>query len=575
MKKTLNNNVLISKNINTKSQRLLVQRLSEMLDNKTIDTYKNRLNNIHGSLREVVTVCKKVQSGIILESHIESVKTECQIKLGKETVLKNNNKQLYDIVNGRIKAKKGTLLNFINELEVIQKELENNYLNWILKDLKENLDKEDLDEINKLSENLITELILRGWSKYSLHRIVERIFIENKNDFEDKWLQFLNEINEEMKEFHFFIKLESEENSYRGSNLIDKNEIISRFPNIPDSILEESSKYLYFNGMSFENDLNKAVNDILKEINAIEAEHIFCGNLIKLKKNDVIVLLPNGRATRYNTEKYNIRTSYESQNLDKFNYLEFDNLRSKKEVHIDTRTRLNNVLMQYRLGYNTDNVETWFTSFWFALESLVVTEQYENIIEHIVEIVTPITTMKYIDKILINAVEDINRCEIDLKEYGIVEENDISDNITSLLEILKNDDKYKVIKASINNYDLLELRLIQLRSIFKNSKTLKNYLESHYKNIEYHLRRLYRIRNNLVHSASVEYDLYPLTMHLHSYLRDIIEEVVMGLNCNCYNSVNGVYSCCKIKYESLIGKLNNNGQNLYENELIISSNCIK
>ena len=64
-------------------------------------------------------------------------------------------------------------------------------------------------------------------------------------------------------------------------------------------------------------------------------------------------------------------------------------------------------------------------------------------------------------------------------------------------------------------------------------------------------------------------------MHLHSYLRDIIEEVVMGLNCNCYNSVNGVYSCYKIKYESLIGKLNNNGQNLYENELIISSNCIK
>ena len=95
----------------------------------------------------------------------------------------------------------------------------------------------------------------------------------------------------------------------------------------------------------------------------------------------------------------------------------------------------------------------------------------------------------------------------------------------------------------------------------------------HYRNIEYHLRRLYRIRNSFVHNAIVEYDLYPLTMHLNSYLRDIIQEIVRALNCGCYNDINLIYSCCKIRYESVINILKESGNSTYENNLITSSYC--
>ena len=143
MKKGFNNNHLQNKNLNSTGQRILVQRLVEILDNKTIDTYKDRLNNIHGSLKELVSVCKKVQNGVLKDSHIDPVKLECQIKLGTEVVLRKYNSSIYNILNSRIKNKKGTLLNFINEIEVILKEIELNYLKWILVELKANIDNND------------------------------------------------------------------------------------------------------------------------------------------------------------------------------------------------------------------------------------------------------------------------------------------------------------------------------------------------------------------------------------------------------------------------------------------------
>ena len=573
MKKGFNNNHLQNKNLNSTGQRILVQRLVEILDNKTIDTYKDRLNNIHGSLKELVSVCKKVQNGVLKDSHIDPVKLECQIKLGTEVVLRKYNSSIYNILNSRIKNKKGTLLNFINEIEVILKEIELNYLKWILVELKANIDNNDEENVNKLCENLITELILRGWTKYSLQRLINKMFVESDIEFNKKWMYFLEELHKEQVEFNFFIKHDSEIDPYFEEKLLEGKCILEKFPSINKSYIVDESKYIHIVSNSFEQDLNKASNDLVNELNAIEAEHIYCEYNTKIRKNDVITLLHNGRTIKYNVEEYNIRKSYEHHKLGDIKYNDLDKIRNNENIMIDTRSRINNVLMQYRLGCNTDSVETWFTSFWFALESLVVTEQYENIIEHIIEIVTPITTLKYPEKILINLIEDFERCGIKLDKYEIEYDGCVQTNIDIILDILKDKAEFDTLVNSIDNYDLLVLRLNQVRSIFKDSKSLKSYLETHHRNIEYHLRRLYRIRNSFVHNAIVEYDLYPLTMHLNSYLRDIIQEIVRALNCECYNDINLIYSCCKIRYESVINILKENGNSTYENNLVTSSYC--
>lgn len=231
---------------------------------------------------------------------------------------------------------------------------------------------------------------------------------------------------------------------------------------------------------------------------------------------------------------------------------------------------MKNILNQYKLGYNSDSVENWFSSFWFALESLVATNQYEFIIDQITNIVTPILTVRYPKKILENLIQDLKRCNIDLNDFDI--NSSECEDIMKLVYILKSEEQINRLKEKVDDYTLLIHRIEDISSWLKNAMTLKDFLENHYNNIELHLKRLFRIRNSFVHSASIEYDLYPITMHLHSYLRDVLEEIFIALDKGCTYDISQIYSCANMKYIMMIDKLKNQGKSDYDPQLICFDN---
>lgn len=569
MESNLKNSILREHNIISEGQCVFIQRWREVFNDKTIDTYKCRLTNAHGILVEYLDIIKKVNASIIQDSNIKPVTEESIKKLKSDTVLKNNDLEMRNLILSRLGKQRGTLTNLISEFELFIKKLDGQYINWILRDLKNNIDKNNIKQILKDVENLATELVYREWSKSSLYRLVKIIFIESSEEFEVKWLKFVSSICGEKEIFKCYVKVKSDKfyrNTISGTDL---KEILgprkSRQYNIKDDEL-----YFEFEGEAYSEDLNSFMEYVSRELSDIEAEYVFFNEEIKFYKSKAIVILPTNNITEYNISKYNAKEYYKNNGM-KLNssmqkYKEIQKSITGQEINI----RLKNILNQYKLGYNSDSVENWFSSFWFALESLVATNQYEFIIDQITNIVTPILTVRYPKKILENLIQDLKRCNIDLNDFDI--NSSECEDIMKLVYILKSEEQINRLKEKVDDYTLLIHRIEDISSWLKNAMTLKDFLENHYNNIELHLKRLFRIRNSFVHSASIEYDLYPITMHLHSYLRDVLEEIFIALDKGCTYDISQIYSCANMKYIMMIDKLKNQGKSDYDPQLICFDN---
>lgn len=600
-------------NISTKGQCLFIQRWIEMFNKKTIDTYKPRLTNTHSILEEYVDVLKKIHTSVLMESHKDHIHNEANKKIQKDLILRKKDITLFNTIMSRLNRKKVTITKQIDDFEIILKQLDSNYLGWILEDLKKNIDNNNLDQILDNVESLATELVSNGWSKNSLYRLVKKVFYEQK-EFEIKWDEFVHYIISDKVEFKCYIKVEASE-FYRdiilGSQL--KDELILDVKNNTnlDSVIKEQliwnidqklnislhEPYFIFKGEAYSQDLSSFAEYILEELSKIQSEYTYFDKNIRFKLARSIVVLPTNTITTYNI--IDMKESFKDSGLrpaismDKYKQIQAN------IENTDIEKRLSNILNQYRLGSNSDNVENWFSSFWFALESLVSTQQYETIIDNIINIVCPIATLKYPKVIIESLAEDLNKSNINLVEIlanidttqnNIVNDNEliscqevaasidlgtenIYEDIMNLVKILKDERLKEILKNEISDYSLLNMRVESVSKLFQNSSTFKNFLENHYQNLTLHLRRLYRIRNSFVHSANIEYDLYPITMHLHSYLMDVLDEIFNALEKGCTNQkIEQIYSCSDLKYRMLIDKLENQKERDFDIKIICFEN---
>ena len=103
-----------------------------------------------------------------------------------------------------------------------------------------------------------------------------------------------------------------------------------------------------------------------------------------------------------------------------------------------------------------------------------------------------------------------------------------------LLSLNENVNYLNEIINSLDNYPLLIYRLeLFSQQVFINSKTIYEYLQRHKKRIRWHIMRIYRNRNMIVHSGSYMPYLSIIIENLHFYVdvlfNTLIEYYHLGL----------------------------------------------
>lgn len=584
MESKLNNSILKSTfNIVNEAEMLFIQKWREMFFFKTINTYQVKLRNTHSILEEVKEVLEYIKKDIISPSNIHELIAECRKHLEKDICLR---KHYPDLLNSLLRGLKGIKKNETQKSDTLRLEyrlkyslniISSSYLDLIIGELENSITSNDLSNIEYLTDVLGTELINNGWSSRSLHRLVKVFFLNNKQPFNTKWLEFKRAIKSRRGIFHCHYKLDQNQNvenlTHAGLSVVGGSEILSSFNNVDPNHFDINACYIQNTSDAYIEDIHSAVsisaNNLAEKISLLSYYEIPTTQFTHC----VVIMPDEERVTSYELRsKELIYDSIDSGSIETTKEI-FSNM----SIDSETKTRLNTFFRQYNLSIESLSVETTYTNLWTAIESLLVTGHYETNIEHIKKIVPSILCSRYIQRILKNFLYDCKRAGVIISNNGtLLNIHDPSlDDLETLFDLLTSPATSSHIISGISDYILLTKRCQEIISALENSKTLYDFISNHFKTTSWHIQRIYRIRNNLVHAAFVERDINLIIDHLNFYIRSTISVLIDRLHGFQFNNLGEIFMAIEDNYFSLIAVLDENIKNsnrgnflLYDKDLI-------
>lgn len=183
---------------------------------------------------------------------------------------------------------------------------------------------------------------------------------------------------------------------------------------------------------------------------------------------------------------------------------------------IEIKDRLGSALRYLRMGNESPNIEYGFLNYWIGLEYLYSSPLAEG---------STISRIKYFFPKL-HIVHYYQRKILYL--LGMMERKGITEieGMTLDRDVLTNPDSCeKIIALYRFKEPAIYLRTLQLNRLLQKSERKKD-MDRHLSNLEYHLTRIYRIRNQIVHEASVDMSIEMIAANLKYYLIFSLERIV-------------------------------------------------
>lgn len=567
MIKNCNNSALTEKNIDEK-YFLFYQVWKELTDSRTLDTYQYRIMNTLSALQELCLVIVQRLNRYHNSNHnIEECKAETLRIIKNDSVMQ----EFYPIIWRRLIAHLSEKMDTEAQQRALRYQIEYCY-NYIretyIKTLVESLesDIENANERNIIvkANQVVSNCASLGWSTTVLHGLINTLN-GSKTDTE-KWVDFKTRILSLQRDrYHILMPLKVRVNSApRQSNETAEKKVIDE---IIDMGIEVKTSEEIGGLYSYVNKIEKNQKYLVIEVEAYDyyaASHMAIG-----KVSTILNLL-----SFYNwIEAWNIRDiSWCSVNVDKesFKFLKskdlyetYDYLEGANRVFRGAKTidgqegdslqaRLRATYSYANMGKASYAQTEKYINTWVALESLCRTDVYDNIISNVLETVPQALCLRYIYQKFRNFIEDCNRCNLkfDFSTKNILLNHPSKKKIIEeTIEVLRDSALYAELKDKCKVNNLLLMRCEEMHEIATNHDIMFSKIEKHYINVKRQLSRLYRLRNEIAHTAmNDEVLLIRYIEHLDDYLASFVSEVVVCANNKNEDSIEIVLEIIKDNY---------------------------
>ena len=446
--------------------------------------------------------------------------------------------------------------------------IESTYLNNLLISLEESIDNQENAAIITKTNQLISCCAEKGWSSEALFNVVG--VLRGSKDNDNCWEQLKCKILAPTDEYHILFPLKVRVISAQGQKtesarekvlshirkfeieLLEKDEIICRYSGLNEK-LEDNQKYLLMkvSAHDFYSASYMAISKIADILNVFSFY-----NLINPWDMRDVTWISINTSNQY----HKILKSKELYST--YDYLESAGkvFRAAKQLEYGAK---HNVKVKLRATYSYTNMgkasyaqEEKFMNTWVALESLCRTEVYDNIISNVLETVPPALCLRYIYRLFRNFSEDCLRCNVnfDFDQNTINLKHPSKEKVVKDVILAMNDENYyleMLEKCSVNN--LLVERCKELHQIAVDGNEMFNRIDRHYCNIKRQLSRLYRIRNEIAHSALNESaSLIRYIEHLDDYLSSFVSEVVICWEKNPNSDLEHIFEILKDNYRAYV-----------------------
>lgn len=197
-----------------------------------------------------------------------------------------------------------------------------------------------------------------------------------------------------------------------------------------------------------------------------------------------------------------------------------------------TVSRINAAFRFYQNGITNNTPESRFTAFWSALESLTLGVHEEPLThdQHVILSVLPCIGLDYPVKQLFalrGVAKDLGWREINSQQINIDYK---TANMGEIYRSLKDINIKIELFQRLQDYPYAKYRFEKFVTLCECPYLIGSKIQKHLKKVERQIHRLYRVRNAIVHNASVQDRLEMLVVNLEHYLRGTLNAMVYMMN---------------------------------------------
>jgi len=555
----------------------LYQRWKELLHKQTRDMHQYRIHNSLTLLDEMISVVNARLEEVYLTDHNICSCLEELIQLIKDDIILS---KYYPVVNNYLKKKLEKLSkkdkfsisekkDLKNTCEYILLELKKSYFNNALKELKNAINQNDLHAVEAYSYIAISHCIFGGWSPQELGNVV-RVFMGNKNP-EEKWNEFEAILSKVNTDHIILISIalkpgtswltEQDALASIGINVCQPQELIEEYKSHCDlsRTLNNTKKYAKVEVVA--PDVISAAHFGIKSI-AEKMDTASFFNIIKPWDIDVVTIVVINKSNWFVKPLTGMSI-----------YQTYDYIDSSNDIFLNTKGLFSNsdkqqIAKRLSTTFTYANIsrasffqEAKFLNMWVALEALARSDIHDSIIDSVKETVSSSICLRYYYRLFRNFYEDCNRCKVkfdfssvnfDFTQYT---GNEIAKKI---IVILKDPGLTNELEAKCGVNSLLLYRYKELNLLVRDVDKVYIKITNHNSRIKWQIQRLYRIRNEIAHSAlQTTSSLVIYIEHLYDYLACFITEIVMCNNIDELSSMNHIYSVINDNYNYYIKECSN------------------
>lgn len=514
------------------------QRMQEAIFYYTIDIYKAPILNTNQLAREYIDVYSSVSKNKINNNHLDEIKSEFLCSLEHDIVLKEywGEENIVLVKNIICSQNNNSVFKTMHYLASIWDNCV--YYDWCKKYTKEIIQEPiQKKKIEQAIRCLLPEFYAYGYSSEYIYKKLKKHLFDKRPDF-SQLDKFLSEFSLKDSEYKVYLAVNKEILLFK--EMLQENLTISFDDDGNFSKLKHDENFVV---VSFEEVLARDEYRALEITrNALDIFLMFYMALDNKQKIDI-----GDTAMVHYGKKFDSLPSKEAvmKPIEKYESTEVGKMAIEKIfsfIHHDAVTIgiLSKIFEKHNIALMDSNAENCFLNMWSILEIFSESIEDGSKIEKIRKSVLIIIANNYFKRIIIDIAKNLKSVLKQEKyDYFINKVSEDGDEIYKMAYLIFLED-YKELRDELNialiKFPNLRSRMAQLNSLGGNAKQLFAILSKYKERVSWHLARMYRGRNSIIHSGESVASMTSLLEHLHSYVDILIDEFVdnltagMGLN---------------------------------------------
>lgn len=192
--------------------------------------------------------------------------------------------------------------------------------------------------------------------------------------------------------------------------------------------------------------------------------------------------------------------------------------------------KLINVIELHSSALNSNEIGNQLLNLWTIIEVLVPTERKNSFskINQFCNIITTILNAQYVSSLITQLLLDLRHCikeTINAQLLNVEKGTSDIEKIVAILVLPEYQAEKANLVAALSCYPLLKYRIENYSSMLSNRLYIKELLTAHRKRLSWHIMRIYRNRNMIVHDGSHFPYIDIIVQNLHHYVDTIIDTI--------------------------------------------------